>query len=168
MAYFKDSQGSLHYLSDSDIANGGESLLPAGCVAVSDAQADAIQNPPMTLAQAQTEQIATLTLACQSEIVAGFTSNALGSTNNYPSLLQDQTNQNTVAQSLSGGSLWCETGGTWAMKAHTQGQAQMVVASFAVWLNACQQQLVALTALVNAATTPDAVQVIGWSTPTQS
>jgi len=40
--YFKDTNNALHSLSDEDIANGGEALLPQGCVPISDADAQQI------------------------------------------------------------------------------------------------------------------------------
>jgi hypothetical protein len=166
MAYYQDPQGALHYLSDSDIANGGVSLLPAGCMPITEAQADAIQNPPLTLAKAQATQIATLRQACATAIVSGFASAALGSTSTYPSAITDQANQQTMAGNANGGSLWCETGGAWSFKAHTQAQAQTVVSSFAAWLNACQAQLVTLTEQVTAATSVDAVKAVEWANPT--
>ncbi|MDN7998037.1 hypothetical protein QZN00_12855 [Burkholderia multivorans] len=117
------------------------------------------------LAQAQAAQIARLSQACANAIVSGFTSDALGSAYTYPSTPTDQMNQATIAQSSSGGLLWCEAAGSWAMKSHTQAQAQAVVASFSAWLNKCQQQLVSLVAQVNAATTVSAVQAIAWTNP---
>ncbi|WP_186248509.1 MULTISPECIES: hypothetical protein [unclassified Burkholderia] len=120
------------------------------------------------LAQAQTMQNAVLYAACSGTITAGFSSSALGSTCSYPSTLVDQANQNTVAACPSGGMLWCEAVGSWSFKSHTQAQAQAVVASFAAWLNKCQQQLAALIDQVNAATTIQAVQSVVWSEPSGS
>ena len=40
--YFKDKQNNLHFLSDSDIAAGGKSFLPADCVKISDTKANQI------------------------------------------------------------------------------------------------------------------------------
>ena len=123
------------------------------------------QTDPNAFQKAQTSQIALLRTACQSAITGGFTSSALGSAYNYPSDPTSQSNLNTVAGSPSGGSLWCESGGVWAMKAHTQSQAQAVLTSFVAWLNSCQSQLATLTAEVNAATTVSAVQAITWTAP---
>jgi hypothetical protein len=39
MPYYQDSNNQLHFLSATDIANGGLALLPQGCTAISDAQA---------------------------------------------------------------------------------------------------------------------------------
>ncbi|KVE40086.1 DUF4376 domain-containing protein [Burkholderia sp. BDU5] len=127
------------------------------------------QVPPPTAAQqlatAQAAQIATLTQACANAITSGFSSNALGLANSYPSTLTDQANQNAAAQCSTGGLLWCATGGTWSFKSHTRAQAQAVVASFVAWLNKCQQQLVTLTDKVNEATSVDAVESIVWVDP---
>lgn len=41
--HFKDENNCLHFLSDEDIANGGMALLPAGCMEISDEEADAIR-----------------------------------------------------------------------------------------------------------------------------
>ncbi|KVP84563.1 hypothetical protein WJ95_20605 [Burkholderia ubonensis] len=117
------------------------------------------------LAQAQSAQVASLYQSCTNAIASGFTSSALGSAYTYPSTLTDQTNQNTVANCSSGGVLWCATGGAWAFKAHTQAQAQAVVAAFAAWLNKCQSQLVTLTGQINAATSVSAVEAIAWTNP---
>jgi hypothetical protein len=63
MPYFQSASGSLHYLSDEDIANGGMSLLPDGSIQITDDEAYVIQNPPPTLAQV---------LAAQSAKLQGF------------------------------------------------------------------------------------------------
>lgn len=128
--------------------------------------APAPQPMQMTLQQAQAAQITALSQACSSAITSGFASSALGSANQYPSGTTDQVNQNTVAQSASGGALWCESGGTWSFKQHTQMQAQAVVASFATWLNKCQAQLVALSEQVTASSSVDSAQTIAWTNPT--
>ena len=115
-----------------------------------------------TLAQAKSIQTGILRTACQSAITGGFSSSALGSAYTYGSGVTDQSNLNTVAGSPSGGSLWCESGGTWAMKTHTQAQAQAVLGDFVAWLNACQSKLATLTAEVGAATSVSVVQAISW------
>ena len=45
MKTFKSAGGVLHQLSDLDIANGGESLLPAGAVEVTAAEASLLLAP---------------------------------------------------------------------------------------------------------------------------
>ena len=52
--HYKDTQNRLHFLSDEDIANGGERMLPTGCIQITDAEATEIraaQNPPPTQAE---------------------------------------------------------------------------------------------------------------------
>lgn len=161
MSYFKDQQGDLHYLSDQDIANGGEMYLPRGCTPITDAQADAIQNPPMTLAQAQAAQIAQLTADCAAQIVAGFTSSALGSAYAYPSQSIDQQNMVQTAASSAGGSLMCAKAGTWALTAHTQAQAQQVLKDFIAARDTPREKLQTLIGEVNTATIAT-VSTIVW------
>ncbi|MGL6246200.1 hypothetical protein [Pseudomonas sp.] len=60
MSYFKDDAGNCYFLSAEDIANGGLSLLPADCVAITDEEAHAIQNPPPTPQQILAAQSAKL------------------------------------------------------------------------------------------------------------
>lgn len=43
MPNYKDQTGRLHFLSDDDIARGGESYLPKDCVSIDDAEAEAIR-----------------------------------------------------------------------------------------------------------------------------
>lgn len=45
MQNYKDLKGGVHFLSDADIANGGEVLLPVGCVEITQAEAGAIAAP---------------------------------------------------------------------------------------------------------------------------
>lgn len=118
-----------------------------------------------SLQAAQSAQITLLRAACASAITGGFTSSALGSTYTYASDLISQANLNSVANNPSGGYLWCESGGVWSFKVHTQAEAQSVLGAFVAWLNACQSQLATLTGEVNAATTVSGVQAITWTNP---
>jgi len=118
-----------------------------------------------SLPAAQATQNGILTAGCQAAIVGGFTSSALGSVYSYPSDPISQSNQNSAASSSAGGKLWCESGGVWSLVAHTQAQAQVVVASLVTWVNACQKQRVTLQGQVNAATSVSAVQAITWVNP---
>jgi len=114
------------------------------------------------LSAAQATQIASLYSACSTAITAGFTSAALGAAHSYPSTLMDQSNQVTVSNNAAGGLLWCETGSAWSFVAHTQAQAQQVVADFSKYLNKKQSELITLTAAVNSASTVAAVQAVAW------
>jgi hypothetical protein len=107
--------------------------------------------PVVTLAEARSAKTAALYAACQTAITSGFASSALGSVHTYPSALTDQLNQSAVAQYAMGGLLYCEdSAGKWALVAHTQTQAQGVMAGFAIWVNACQSRLAALMSEVDA------------------
>jgi hypothetical protein len=159
MDFYKLSNGEIAGYDDS-------ALVPADAVAITAEQFSAIATDSvLTLAAAQGDQIATLQEECAAAIVSGFSSTALGTVYQYPSTLTDQQNQNTVANCASGGQLWCSNGSTWGLTAHTQPEAQAVVASFAAWLNACQSQLVALVAKVSSATTNENVDAIVWESP---
>ena len=63
MPYFQDSNGSIHFLTGMDIASGYEHLLPDGCTPITDAQAEAIQHPPITLDTAQTAALSAIDAA---------------------------------------------------------------------------------------------------------
>lgn len=54
--YYKAPDNSLHFLSDVDIENGGESLLPAGCIQITDAEAETITTAQNQLTPAQIEE----------------------------------------------------------------------------------------------------------------
>lgn len=43
MPYYKDQLECLHFLSDTDVFNGGELLLPSGCVQITEENAYALQ-----------------------------------------------------------------------------------------------------------------------------
>lgn len=43
MPHYKSPINALHFLSDEDILNGGEALLPHGCVRITDAEAEQIR-----------------------------------------------------------------------------------------------------------------------------
>lgn len=71
MQHYKAPNNELHSLSDDDIANGGEALLPAGSVPISDAEAATIRSTqsPLTaekLMAALTAQYESLMLAIAS------------------------------------------------------------------------------------------------------
>lgn len=63
MNYYKDINNRLHALSDADISNGGERYLPQGCVQITLAEADAIQNPPKTLTEVKAVKLEELKAA---------------------------------------------------------------------------------------------------------
>jgi hypothetical protein len=100
MPYFQDATGELHYLSDEDVANGGQRLLPPDCNPITDSQAAAIQNPPLTLAQAQSVRVNAITQAYENAVVqaVSFTTEA-GVVKTFQA---DPASQNVLVQSMQG------------------------------------------------------------------
>lgn len=171
MPYFKDPAGAPHFLSAEDVANGGEAYLPAGCVAITDAEAAAIQNPPLTLAQAQAAKVAELSAACQAQIYAGFQSSALGAAHTYPAKDKDQANlSGSVVASLLPGlpanwttPFWCEDStGAWAFVQHTAAEIQQVGTDGKAAIVTALEKNATLAAQVMAAATVADVQAIVW------
>ncbi len=118
--------------------------------------------PVITLAEAQAAQTVILKTACDAAITGGFSAAALGAAYTYPSAATDQANLAQTA-AAGGGLLMCESAaGVWALVAHSQAQAQAVLAAFIAWRDKQRQQLAALLAEVTAATTTAAVTAIVW------
>jgi hypothetical protein len=106
--------------------------------------ADPVPTPPPTLTAAEllalnkTIKSNEISLACQSQIYAGFVSTALGAAHTYPAKGKDQTNlSGSVVSSLLPGlpttwttPFWCEdnstTPPTWTFAQHTVVQIQQV------------------------------------------
>lgn len=171
MPYFKDTGGALHFLSTEDIAIGGEKYLPLDCVAITDAQADAIRNPTLTLAQVQAAKVAELSAACAAQIYAGFTSSALGAAHTYPAKDKDQANLSgsvvaSMLPNLPAGwttPFWCmDAAGAWAFVPHTAAQIQQVGADGKAAVVTALEKNAALAAQVMADTTVAAVQAVAW------
>lgn len=59
MPYYKDLSGKLHFLDSADF----EHLLPEGCVEITEAEADAIANPPPTAEQIKATRTAQIKAA---------------------------------------------------------------------------------------------------------
>lgn len=129
--------------------------------------------PPQvdSLAKAKQSQIAVLSAACQAQIYAGFTSNALGTVRTYPAKDRDQQNltASVLASTLPGVGpgwttpFWCaDAAGVWSLAPHTAGQIQQV------GIDATAAILTAITKNTNlgnqvmAATTVAQVQAIVW------
>jgi len=56
MPNYKSPDNSLHFLSIQDVANGGEQLLPPGCVEISDAEYSKLSKPvPLTSQQLEAQ-----------------------------------------------------------------------------------------------------------------
>lgn len=125
----------------------------------------------MTLAEAQSEQIAKLSAACQAQIYAGFQSSSLGAAHTYPAKDKDQANlSGSVVASLLPNlpanwttPFWCEDGnGTWAFVPHTAAQIQQVGSDAKSAIVAALEKNASLAAQVMAAADVAAVQAIVW------
>jgi hypothetical protein len=167
MPYFKDHQGDLHYLSDQDIANGGEMYLPSGCTPITDAQADAIQNPPMTLAQAQAAQTAAMYAAYQNAITQAVSFTTAGT---VTKTFQADTGSQMVLMQATQGYMAAglvPTGFYWVAADNTQVPFTLadLTGLYAAMLAqgwTAFQNLQTRKAAIRAATTVAAVQAIAW------
>ena len=116
---------------------------------------------PLTLAQARDIQNSLLMAACQTAIVAGFVSSALGIANTYPS---DATSQGNIDRAAAhGGLIWCgNDSGGWSLVLHTLVQAQQVQADLWSHIQACQGQIADLRGKIEQATRIDDVRLVNW------
>ncbi|WP_431207520.1 hypothetical protein [Burkholderia cepacia] len=123
------------------------------------------------LAAAQAAQIAVINAACQAQIVAGFTSSALGAPHTYPSQLTDQQNLSasvlaSVMPNLSSDwstPFWCaDAAGEWAYALHTATQIQQVGQDGKSAILAAIEKKASLASEINSARTISAVQAITW------
>lgn len=162
---FTDEQAALKNFPD---------YVPTGAAEITEAQADAIRNPPLTLTQAQALQAQAIAVACRTAIYAGFTSSALGAAYTYPASDTDQ--RNLIAQVTSSllpnlpsgwtAPFWCaDSTGAWAMRAHTAAQIQKAGQDGQAAITALRTQAAKLTAEIEAATTVAAVQAVTWAAP---
>lgn len=122
-----------------------------------------IDAPGPDLPTAQATQNRVLFLACQQQILSGFTSSALGVAYSYASDAVDQRNILLAAQSSKGGLLSCQTAtGIWSRVLHTQQQAQQVAEDFVVASDAARTKLGVLEAQIAAANSVASVQAVVW------
>jgi hypothetical protein len=127
-----------------------------------------IATPALTTKQkldnARAMQIITVTQACGTAIVAGFTSSALGAAYTYPSQRDDQTNLiGAVASGLANVPFWCaDATGVWGIVPHSAAQIKQVLADGGTTRIGYSAKLAGLIASISAATTVTAVQAIVW------
>jgi phage major head subunit gpT-like protein len=168
MNYFQDPTGTLHALSDEDIANGGNSLLPAGCTELTDAEAQAIINPPLTLAQAQADQIALMYTSYATAIAqpVAYTSKA-GVAKTYQADTASQTvlMQATQGYGIAGAT---PTGFYWVAADNTQvpftlADLQGLYGAMLAQGWTAFQNLQSKKTAINAATTVKAAQAVTWA-----
>lgn len=167
MPYYKKN-ADLHFIESVDF----EHLLPAGCVAITDAEAITLITP--TLAKTQGDQVAALSLSCQSQIYAGFQSLALGSMHTYPAKDKDQANlAASVLASLYPNlpanwttPFWCmDSAGAWSLVPHTAAQIQQVGQDGKAAILTAITKNATLAAQVMAATSMSTVKAIVWADP---
>lgn len=156
--YFKDKSGRLHFLSDEDIANGGVAMLPAGCVEISDAEAEEIRNHPLSLPQAQENQIALIETAYKVAIQEPV--DYMGTT-----FQADDGSQAVLTKSLSAGSVpsgffWLDVNN--AQVHMTFQQLQGLAAAMLTQGLAAFAQKTALKQQIRDAASVVAVQAITW------
>lgn len=123
------------------------------------------------LAHAKSNRIAELTVACETAIVGGYRSDALGAAHTYPSKIKDQINMmGSVSDSLlpNPPSDWqtpfwvSDEAGVWTWKMHSAAQIQQAGRDGKAHVVRCQTLLAELTVSVLAATTAEAVTSIVW------
>lgn len=113
------------------------------------------------LAEAKATKVVLLQASCDAVIIGGFSSSALGSAHDYPSLISpDQANMNRVA--MAGGDLWCAVSGTWSMQTHTAAQGLTVLTDFGTYCDTQRSHLASLTTSVNSAPDAATVNAITW------
>ena len=166
MAYYKSSDNSVYYLDAVD-ADNWQQWLPGGVVAITNAEAMAITNPPPTLAEAQATRIALLNQAYQGAITApvGYTTMA-GAAASFGQSGKDKANlQNAISGSLAGGvwglDLWLDVNGS-LITPFTYADLQGLAAAMESADIPEFTHLLDKVAAVQAATTVADVEAIAW------
>jgi hypothetical protein len=180
MIFYKDENGELHAIESADFVH----LLPGACVEITEAEANALQNPALLAADYAATRFAALTTACRAHITGGVVSRALGADHTYPT---NNTAEHPDQQNLNGlitSSLlndadpawerlfWCaDVSGAWDRRPHNHAQIRdvgMAVEAHVVnaqnKLKTLNDQLQAIVA--NAALTDDekrtAIDAVNW------
>lgn len=119
-------------------------------------------------------RLAVIAEACNTTILEGFASKALGAEHRYPAKLTDQSNlQASVLASLFPGlaedwttPFWCQdAAGSWAYRPHTAAQIQRVGTDGKDAINACIAQKIQLEEQLAKAKTLAEVEAITWTPP---
>lgn len=159
MPHYKDQNNQLHYLDSTTF----EYLLPAGCVAISDAEADALRAAAITLPDSAAAKTAAINAACGAAILAGFDSSALGATYHYTATLEDQANLLGLIAIGAGGDFTCvDAAGVKARRAHTAAQLKKVLADGGIFKDQLLAKARALKDAVAAAVDVAAVDAVVW------
>lgn len=127
--------------------------------------------PPFSIADARAIKSATISIACEAFIVAGYSSDALGTTHLYPAKDRDQSNMiasvtdsyNPTNTLLWQTPFWCrDTNGDWAYKMHTRSQIQKAGSDGKANIVTQLVKNAMLQAQINLATTQAALDLISW------
>ena len=127
--------------------------------------------PSITLDMVKAAKAEELNLACQSQIYAGYISDALGGIYHYPAKLTDQANMVASVTSSLYPNLdtnwttlfWCmDTNNVWSYKPHTVSQIQKAGADGKAAILAALSKNVSLQELLSAAETVKDAESINW------
>lgn len=127
---------------------------------------------PRSLADAKCDKYAELRLACRRAIIAGFTSDALGSEHTYPSEETDQANlsSSVLASMLPGNPgnwatpfLCADAAGNWDYRAHTAVQIRKVGVDAKAAILAKLIAKAELFKTVMQAQSIEAVEAVSWA-----
>ena len=126
---------------------------------------------PPSLAAVSSAQLTSLNKACEAQILAGFSSTALGAAYTYPSNTTDQLNlSGTIQRSMLPGVLatdlfpftCADAAGVWAFRPHTPAQIQQVGKDAYAAILAARVKNKTLQDQVAAATSITQVQGVIW------
>ena len=124
-----------------------------------------------TIDDIRSSHIETLRAACETAIISGFKSNALGNTHTYPSDIKAQINlMGSVTDSIMPNlpanwttPFWvCNSMGVWNWEMHDAAQIQQAGRDGKAHVVSCQVLLAELTATVLTTATAEAVASIIW------
>lgn len=160
-----DWRGHRYWLSD-----GSEHVITTE--GISPPEGALAAKPPPTLTELKALKSSELDRACAEQILAGFTSMALGAAFHYPSNLTDQANLTaSVLDALVNASdsgwhtpFWCVQEGldTWSWRSHTGPQIIQVGQDGKAAILATQGKNQTLQAALAAASDADQVAAITW------
>ncbi|MEO9387141.1 hypothetical protein [Chromobacterium phragmitis] len=120
------------------------------------------------LRQAQQEQCRALRGACESAIISGFASSALGARHEYGSTVPDQNNLLSALNAAQGQAsswttpLWCAAEAAWRYLPHSASQVQQVNRDWVDFRTSLQQRHADLVGQVMAATSVAEILRVEW------
>lgn len=170
-ALFKEleSHGEIEFsASPEDVEEHGRDIFARAVALEFGAIAEPDTVPLETL---QANALTVITNACAAQIVAGFTSDALGAVHTYPNDSTDQANltASVLAAVLAGSDeSWTtpfkctDSAGVTAYRAHTAAQIKTVGVAGMTWTNTALAKKDALQAQIEAATTAEEVAAVAW------